>query len=211
MVMIPVPTKIFHITHIDNLPSIIQQGGLYANSQKELASYVNIAHSSIQNRRRYYPVPIAPGGNLHDYVPFYFAPRSPMLYSIHMNRVEGYSGGQRPVIYMVSSVQAVEAKGLDFVFTDGHAIMFFSNFFNDISKLSVIDWEIMQERYWADTEDDNDRCRRRQAEFLVFRFFPWNLIEEIVVYDEIIAQAVGNILRNGEVITELRVNREWYY
>lgn len=69
----------------------------------------------------------------------------------------------------------------------------------------------MKQRYWADTEDDNDRLRRRQAEFLVFQFFSWSLVQEIVVFDHEIACKVGKILRYGEVTTKLRVNRQWYY
>ena len=46
-------------------------------------NYTNIAYESIQDRRSIKSVPCGVGGSLHDYVPFYFAPRSPMLYTIH--------------------------------------------------------------------------------------------------------------------------------
>lgn len=42
-----------------------------------------IAHNTIQDRRAQTYVPCLPGGNPHDYVPFYFAPCSPMLYAAH--------------------------------------------------------------------------------------------------------------------------------
>ncbi|MGF1494886.1 MAG: DarT ssDNA thymidine ADP-ribosyltransferase family protein [Microcoleaceae cyanobacterium] len=49
----------------------------------------------------------------------------------------------------------------------------YSRFFDDFSLLNqVIDWEIMQERYWADTEEDGDRKRRRRAEFLIYKSCP---------------------------------------
>lgn len=50
-----------------------------------------------------------------------------------------------------------------------------------------------------------------QAEFLVYKFFPWSLISGIAVYDEKIAEQVGKMLQNGEVTTKIRVKREWYY
>jgi len=39
----------------------------------------------------------------------------------------------------------------------------------------------MQARYWSDTNTDNDRKRRRQAEFLVHNFFPLRLVEAVGV------------------------------
>jgi hypothetical protein len=205
------PTNIYHITHIDNLPSIIKKGGLFACSSGATDRYVNIAHQGIQDRRHIFPVPLPPYGTVHDYVPFYFAPRSPMLYSIYRGNVDGYDGGQRPVVYLVSTVQTVEEAGLPYVFTDGHAIMRLSNYYNSVPDLCKIDWKIMRANFWADTEDDNDRCRRRQAEFLVHQFFPWDLFDEIVVYHGKIAKQVGRILQDSELITRIRVNREWYY
>ena len=52
--------------------------------------------------------------------------------------------------------------------------MRFTDFFDDLKDLDKIDWDLMQSRYWNDTNDDPDRKRRRQAEFLVHEFFPWS-------------------------------------
>jgi hypothetical protein len=43
------------------------------------------------------------------------------------------------------------------VFTDGHAIMSFFEFFNDPGDLEQIDWGIMSSRYWNDTTEYPDR------------------------------------------------------
>ena len=69
------------MTHVTNLPAIIQSGGLIATAilRASGAAYANIAYTSIQEQRAAKPVPCSAGGSLHDYVPFYFAPRSPML------------------------------------------------------------------------------------------------------------------------------------
>ena len=68
---------LYHITDIRNLESILQQGGLLANNlgKEKGIEYQIIAHSNIQDRRLGKTVPLKPNGNLHDYVPFYFAPR----------------------------------------------------------------------------------------------------------------------------------------
>ena len=167
---------IYHITHIDNLESILSEGGLLAYNIMLLetqTNYTNIAYQNIQDRRATTDVPCGGGGVLHDYVPFYFAPRSPMLYTISRGNVENYTQGQAAVIHLVSSIENIEAEDLCFVFTDGHAVMTFTNFFDDLNYLRAIDWDVMESRYWNDTNEDNDRKRRRQAEFLVRYFFPW--------------------------------------
>jgi ssDNA thymidine ADP-ribosyltransferase, DarT len=75
----------------------------------------------------------------------------------------------------------------------------------------VIDWEIMEAHYWADTEEDGDRKRRRQAEFLVHQFFPWELIQEIGVINTTIQAQVREILQSFKVQTPVGVYSKWYY
>jgi hypothetical protein len=88
-----VPIPIYHITHIDNLKSILSAGRLLAYNAMSAAKtqYPNIAYENIQDRRATTYVPCGRGGVLHDYVPFYFAPRSPMLYTINRGNVEKYT------------------------------------------------------------------------------------------------------------------------
>ncbi|MEG4058683.1 MULTISPECIES: DUF4433 domain-containing protein [unclassified Microcoleus] len=110
------PLPIYHITHIDNLESILSEGGLLAyNVMVETqTNYTNIAYENIQYRRATTYVPCGEGGVLHDYVPFYFAPRSPMLYTISRGNVENYTQGQAAVIHLVSSIENIEAEDLSF-------------------------------------------------------------------------------------------------
>ncbi len=169
---VPDPVYLYHITHVDNLPSIIEAGGLLANNSVAEGGYVNIAHESIQRRRRSKRVPCGPGGLLHDYAPFYLGRKSPMLYAISKSTVEGYEQGQAPVIYLGSKVEAVIAAGLPFVFTDGHAAMDLTDFYDDLANLGQIDWPLMSATYWLDNEEYPDRKRRRQAEFLIHQFAP---------------------------------------
>ncbi len=198
--MVPVPTYIYHITHGRNLSSILAAGGLQAYSalQQAKVSYVNMAHQSIQQRRANKRVRCGPGGTLHDYVPFYFAPRSPMLYTISQGNVEGYAEGQRPVIHLVSTVEKVRSAGHDYVFTDGHGIIDVTKFFTDPAQMDQIDWDVVGSREWYDTPDKPDRKRKWQAEFLVHRFFPWQLVTEIGVIDARVKARVEEILTTAE-------------
>lgn len=207
-------TLIYHITHKDNLEKIIERGSLVAQSEmaKDLIPYCNIAHSTIQDRRAQTPVPCGPGGYLHDYVPFYFAPRSPMLYAIHCGNVENCTAGQADIVYLVSIAERVAASELEFVFTDGHGIMALSDFYDDLEDFDAIDWNVMEKKYWADTDDDPDRKRRRQAEFLVYKEFPWDRIEMIVVMNrEIKTQVQGVISKDPLRQPPIKTKPDWYY
>ena len=179
---------------------------------QEQIDYVDIAYQGIQYRRASTRVPCGAGGVLHDYIPFYFAPRSPMLYAIHKGNVEGYREGQTPVIHLVCEAEAIEAAEICFVFTDGHAVIGYTSFFDDLQDLDLaIDWEIMEARYWADTDEDGDRKRRRQAEFLIHEFCPWTLIQEIGVIDNEIKKKVKEMLWNERHCPPVTVYSSWYY
>lgn len=134
-----------------------------------------------------------------------------MLLAIHNGHVEGYTAGQESVIYLVSTVQVVEKAGKKFAFTDGHGIMMITEFFHDLQNLDKVDWAIMKERYWANTAEDGDRKRRRQAEFLVHSSCPWNLISEIAVIDSQTEHRVLNFLKEADHKPPVKVRRNWYY
>ncbi|MCL4441413.1 MAG: DUF4433 domain-containing protein [Firmicutes bacterium] len=201
----PTPTLIYHITHLDNLPQIIQSGGLYSWTilHRDNIQYTNIAHQTIQDRRSTTPVVLPPFGVLHDYVPFYFAPRSPMLCAIYNNKVDDYKGKQHEIIHLVSDAHVLQQAGVPFVFTDGHGIMFITNFYNNLQDLDKIDWGIMRAKYWADTNEDGDRRRRR-----------WSLIIGIGVMNEQTLNRVNEILNTNQQITHkpfIKIKRAWYY
>lgn len=204
---------LFHITHYENLTSILKHGGLSAYSQMDNKHliYQNIAHNDIQDRRATTPIPIAPYGNLHDYVPFYFAPRSPMLYAIKQGRVQGLTGSQEQIIYFVTKTDSIKNAGLLFVFTDGHAIMSFTDFFSDLTDITHIDWNIMNEKYWNDTIDDPDRKRRRQAEFLVHQFIGLEHFLGIIVKNSNMKEKIEKILDENSIKLPVLIKQNFYF
>lgn len=69
-------TPIYHITHLRNLQTIVDEGGLYSDDiigAKRL-KVQGIAHPDIKQRRARRKVPVCMGGMLSGYMPFYFAP-----------------------------------------------------------------------------------------------------------------------------------------
>lgn len=158
-------------------------------------------------------IPCGPGGVIHDYVSFYFGPRSPMLYQLHTGWVPGYAGGQEPLVYLVTTAQAVQECGAGFVFSDGHGIASFTSWFDDLGNLNKVDWEAVYGRVWKDTVEDMDRQRRKQSEFLVHKKCDWELIHEIGVLSERMkVQAEG---MQDQLDSSLRravvVRPDWFY
>ncbi len=134
-----------------------------------------------------------------------------MLYAIHQGAVEGYNGDQRAVVHLRAEAEAVAEAGYAYVFTDGHADMALSGFFNDLADLATIDWNVMRGRYWSDTNEYPDRKRRRQAEFLVHRRLSWSLMTEVGVATPHMKGQVDAALTTASHRPVVRVHPEWYY
>jgi hypothetical protein len=136
-----------------------------------------------------------------------------MMLQLKTGQVAGYNEGQKPLIYLVSCAEDVAAAGCRIAFTDGHGIAAFTQFFDDLADLDKIDWKTVRLKYWADTPDDNDRQRRKQAEFLVHRYVPWDLTHGIAVIDEPMKGRVEAVLENYPDTHQpiVKVVRRWYY
>jgi hypothetical protein len=206
-------TYIYHITHLKNLKPILESGCLLCDSEIRARNIETqgIAYEEIKKRRSRRPVPTCKQGFLSDYVPFYFAPRSPMLYAIHRGTVGNYQGGQSSIIHLVSKLESVNGKGLPFTFTNGHAEMSPTEFYENLDDLDKIDWGLMKTKFWFDTKNDINRKWRRQAEFLVYNNFPIELILEIGVISEEMKTEVEGILRFFEKEIKVEVASDWYY
>lgn len=201
--------------HVDNLHIYLRRGGLHGPdfAPNDGLVYRTNHNVDIQAQRHIQRIPCGPGGVIHDYVPFYFGYLSPMMLQLKTGRVPGYDEGQEPLIYLVSTAQAVRDNEAGFVFSDGHGIAAFTTWFDDLANLDKVDWDMVYQRYWADTIDDMDRQRRKQAEFLVHRFCGWSLVTEIAVMNVAMKRRVESILAEApEPLRRLvTVRREWYY
>ncbi|MEW6113501.1 MAG: DUF4433 domain-containing protein [Thermodesulfobacteriota bacterium] len=210
----PIPTPIYRIVHRDNLAGFCQCGLLHSHNHAPAeVQYHAIHDEDVQANRHARNVPCGPGGTVHDYVPFYFGYRSPMLLRLHTGRVQGYTEGQQPIVYLVSTAQAVAEAQQQFVFTDGHGLARYTRWFDSLDNLNEVPWDTVYARQWNDTVDHPDRQRRKQAEFLVHTTCPWNLLIEIGVLSEAMRQWVAGVLAAHPQAHQpaIHIRREWYY
>lgn len=107
----------------------------------------------------------------------------------------------------------VASAELDFVFSDGRGIAAFTQWFDDLADLKKLDWPLILGREWYDTPEDNDRKRRKQAEFLVHGSLPWSMIKGIAVVNDEVAVRVNEVLKQypDQHRPPVRVISQWYY
>jgi hypothetical protein len=172
--------------------------------------YRDIGMEHIKDRRLKIEVACNPGTMVGEYVPFYFCPRSVMLFVIsrgHSNVT--YKGGQQEVIHLVSSIEIVtKDKERLWAFSDGNAGASYTDFYNDINEINdVLNWSAIKAHYWSDPPIQN----AKQAEFLVHKLLKWEEIHDIGVYSKGVATRLGGILKSATHKPNILTRRNWYY
>jgi ssDNA thymidine ADP-ribosyltransferase, DarT len=205
---------IMHFTHVRNLSGILATGCLQADSfvDRSSALRVEAADLDIKAKRKAIRIRLAPYGCVTDYVPFYFAPRSPMLYKLAKGGVPTYTDGQDPLIYLVSTVDTATRAGLQCLFSDGNCTAAVTQVCADLTQLdSMVDWEVMHAQRWNNTAEDGDRMRRRMAEFLVHERLPIGCVAGIAVRTDAMKEQVDGILATQGASLPVRVRAGWYF
>lgn len=219
MIDMPVPEhpKIYHILHLDRLNSVIKKG-LLSDAQilKHSIPGTTIGINNIKKRRlnelklNSYSNPDLYVGQC---VPFYFCPRSIMLYLLHKaNHTDlPYRGGQESILHLEADLYTVikwaEQHHHRWAFTSSNAGSYYFQDYCQRTQLIMLNWEAIQARQWNSEEIKE----AKQAEFLIESCFPWHLVERIGVYSKSIYQEVINKLPLSGYRPPVEVKPEWYY
>lgn len=204
---------LFHFTHRLNLPSVIAYGLRSDSAVRADGSLaVEVGEDRIKEQRRRRGVPMGPGGVVADYVPFYFAARSPMLYAISRGNVPAYQDGQNPLVYLVTDLDRLQKVGCRFVFTDRNAYYQTATYAEDPAELDqLVDWELMEATMWNNTAAEPDRMERRMAELPVHKSVPFSAVLAVGVRSAAIASAVAEVLGTLDDPPPVLVRPNWYY
>jgi hypothetical protein len=171
----PDQPKIYHITHVDNLPSILAEGCLVSDATivARGGPVRAIGMSGIKQRRLGLPVQCHQGDYVGDYVPFYFCSRSVMLYLLYRgNHPElTYTGGQGPIVHLEANLYDVvawaDAQGRRWAFSLSNAGAYYAQFRSTLDQLDEINWNAVSSRDWSAP----DIKEAKQAEFLLHGSF----------------------------------------
>jgi hypothetical protein len=211
----PVSPKIYHIVNVDRLPSIIASGALYCDSEVIRLNLpgTNIGMSDIKQSRLHRPVPCHAGTMVGNFVPFYFCPRSLMLYIISRanNPKLTYTGGQGPIVHLEADFNTVvswaNANGVRWAFSDANGNAAYAQFWADATQLGQLNWQHIQNSDFRTAEVRD----AKQAEFLLHHHFPWHLIERIGVYSQAVFNAATNAVIQAAHRPPIQIIPQWYY
>ncbi len=149
--------ELYYITHIDNLPPILDEGILSHTRIEELnVPSTPIYNKDIVSRRKDKSTP--DGKSLWDYANLYFQPRNPMMYCVVHEK-------EKENLVVVGVLKEV-LQEQDVVITDGNAANDPTRFYSQSEGLTMLQeqWAIIQNDWW--NEGDGSK-RKIMAECLV--------------------------------------------
>ncbi|MGC9525691.1 MAG: DUF4433 domain-containing protein [Limnospira sp.] len=141
---------LYHMTHISNLNSILENG-LLSHNLSHQGGFIktDISMQEAQSWRTRW----------HGHVPFYFNPRNTMLYKIRDLQDEIVMLGIDPMLILEEGT----------LFSDGNVAAVATNVYHDLAMLEQLPWTIIKGRSWND-EDPATKQRYKRimcAEVLV--------------------------------------------
>lgn len=202
---------IYRIFHQGNLRWILRKGIPCRSHTEQDSGFVNIGNRDLISKRSHRQVPVAPGGTLSDYVPFYFCTHSVMLFNLHTGRVEGVDVRQSDIVYAVSSIERLQALGLPFLFTDRHAYVESAVFSSNPGELPKLDWSLIKSRDFKRDPEDPTKLERRAAECLVHRQVPVGALLGLACFDEETRGRIQAILQEVGSSLPVRSKPDWYF
>src|SRR6266567_3925479 len=131
---------IYHITDVANLKAIVDAGGLHCDATMQGHAYEGIGYSHIKERRLKMPIPCCGNLSVGQFVPFYFCPRSPMLFTINKGNTGRPAGCQSSIVHLVSSVGVGINLGRRWAVSDGNASAYHASFYGQLSAIPGLDW-----------------------------------------------------------------------
>lgn len=208
--------KIYHITHVNNLSLIARAGGLWSHrkvDEREPGKTL-VGMSQIKARRlNEIEVSCHAGTKIGEYVPFYFCPRSVMLYLLYMSNHANleYRGGQTPIVHLQADLHAVvnwaDEHDVRWALTTGNAGAYYVECYNSLADLRKINWEAVRATDWREPAVKEGE----QAEFLLYDSLPFELVEEIGVINASVQSTALTALAGLAYQPVVSVRRNWYY
>lgn len=207
----PERALIFRITHVRNVPWLLKNGVYCRNSVHLDPNYISIGNPDLIEKRRHREVLVGPGGNLADYIPFYFTPYSIMLFNIKT----GYGGIKQvpnaDIAILVTSLHRVQELGIRFVLTDRHAYSALADYYDSLSSLEKIDWALLNSRNFKHDPDDPLKKERYQAEALVHNHLPPNGLIGVVCNNKNIAEQLSVESKALKLDVQVVAKPDWYF
>jgi hypothetical protein len=191
--------RIYHVTHIRNLPAILESGALTADASAE----VDISSAAARETRRTIAVSDE-GETVASYVPFFLSPESDVWDAIRFGANDprlSLDDGLVPsdFVMLISSVSTI--AGTSVVIADGDAAHPLTRFETtpDASDRSL-----------RKLRADGETGRIRSAELLVRDSLPFDLITLITVANDKSKAAVRELVEPAGFRTRIAIHPPWF-
>ncbi|MPQ76660.1 DarT ssDNA thymidine ADP-ribosyltransferase family protein [Hydrogenovibrio sp. JE_KL2] len=227
------PSHIFRMTHILNIDIFLNDGFLYAPNYRNQPQY-SVSYDGINQRRGTMTLPN--GRALHDYVPFYFSPLTPMAYTISQGNLSLISPNQDnlgrvnvdDIVFCVLNLETVYRIGYECKVSTSACNNFAYEICDDIQQADI-NWQLFNEypikasipeegyggacAYFHDRDSIPYQNRRavRGAEFLIADKLDVNHIDFFVVKNDEIAFSVRQKLSDKGFGQPVYVKSDCYY
>lgn len=196
------------MTHIENIPHILKYGITHPESKFTNQNYIGIGDQSIIETRK--DKVLIDDKKIGDFIPFYFAYRTPMLLVIQT----GYNGVEKihpsNIVYCVTNIGKIIESQKEFIFSDGHPLNTLTTIHSkdEINNLfDIIDENAIKSIQWSG-ENYLDVKRRKEAELLLLGDLGIDSIVGFVVYDDM---AKNKMIDFGVNEKKIAIRKDYYY
>ena len=169
-------SNLYYITHIDNLPSILEKGILsHERIEEEHVQPVRIYNTDIVNKRKEKETPDQK--SLWSYANLYFQARNPMMYRV----VHEHEKRATDLVVVSVAKEILHTSGV--FITDGNAANDPTQFYFPANGLKMLgqQWKIVQNEWWNNLDGSK---RKIMAECLVPNSVGPEFINSVYVTDE---------------------------
>ncbi len=204
---------VFRIIPIQNLEYILRDGLYCKSAGKKDKRFVTIGSKEIITQRDTRIVKCYPDSVVNDYVPFYFSVRTPMLYNIKTG-VGVPAFPQEDIIYLCCKLNELATDDFQWCYTNGNAAKAISKFFRKLDDIdNKVDWRSIHTTDFRDenADGDEDRIRKKHAEFLVKEHVPVNYIRRIVVLNQTKKEQIEAILEEFNLSIDVIIKTKFYF
>jgi len=195
--------RIYHVTHVSNLPGILRDRAILAASVPVLG----LLPEELRSEHADIPIPGASAGTLAEYVPFFLSPDALLWHALRAGeRHPRLSAGAREAdlydfVFLVSTVKHIVGSGASFVVADRNADGPATRFASTRE-----DAEHMVHRLHS----DNGGEQLLDAELLVADRLPLESITLVGVANDRVRQRVRDLLTGSDFTPKISVYPPWF-
>ncbi|MDI9348133.1 MAG: DUF4433 domain-containing protein [Methylacidiphilales bacterium] len=195
---------IYRMTHIQNIPHILNHGLTTLSSPNNNPDYIAIGSRQIIKKRE----------RSEERIPFYFCKKSPMLYCIQNGHYVSQKTSPHQIVYLVSSISILGSMKVNYFFTDGHLLsgntkVFSKDRINDI--YSILDFNAINAIYW---NDNSEIKRKKEAECVVEQDLPLHSLIGFIVYNKDAFECVSGFVEEAgfaDLKAKIKIDSKAYF